>query len=56
MKWLERLFRLYFAALTVRQRVHATELHALKAYVQGVQVSAPFGRVPFALEVFEGLK
>lgn len=31
-------------------------LAEVRPYVQGVQVSAPFGRVPFALEVFEGLK
>ncbi len=31
-------------------------LAEVRPYVQGVQVSAPFGRVPFALEVFEGLR
>ena len=31
-------------------------LAEVRPYVQGVQVSAPFGRVPFALEVFEVLK
>jgi homocysteine S-methyltransferase len=30
-------------------------LAEVRPYVQGVQVSAPFGRVPFALEVFEAL-
>jgi methionine synthase / methylenetetrahydrofolate reductase(NADPH) len=28
---------------------------AVRAEVQGLQVSAPFGRVPFALQVFEGM-
>ncbi|NOT62175.1 MAG: bifunctional homocysteine S-methyltransferase/methylenetetrahydrofolate reductase [Acidobacteria bacterium] len=31
-------------------------LAEVRPYVQGVQVSAPFGRVPFALEVFEELR
>jgi methionine synthase / methylenetetrahydrofolate reductase(NADPH) len=29
---------------------------AVRAEVQGLQVSAPFGRVPFALQVFEGIE
>jgi homocysteine S-methyltransferase len=28
----------------------------VRPYVQGLQVSAPFGRVPFALQVFEGIE
>ncbi|HYE75184.1 MAG TPA: bifunctional homocysteine S-methyltransferase/methylenetetrahydrofolate reductase [Blastocatellia bacterium] len=31
-------------------------LEELRPYVQGVQVSAPFGKIPHALEVFEVLK
>jgi homocysteine S-methyltransferase len=27
----------------------------VRAHVQGIQVSAPFGRIPFALRVFEGI-
>jgi hypothetical protein len=28
---------------------------AARGHVQGLQVSAPFGKVPFALRVFDGL-
>lgn len=31
-------------------------LERVRPYVQGVQVSAPFGKVPFALQVLEGLE
>jgi len=30
-------------------------LQRVRPMVQGVQVSAPFGRVPVALEVFQGV-
>ncbi len=28
----------------------------VRPFVQGIQVSAPFGKVPFALQVFEGIE
>ena len=28
----------------------------VRPYVQGLQVSAPFGKVPFALQVFDGIE
>ncbi len=31
-------------------------LATIRPHVQGVQVSAPFGKVPFALEVFDGIE
>jgi len=39
MKWLERLFRLYFALLNMQKKARTTELRALKAYVHAVRLT-----------------
>ncbi|MBI1760752.1 MAG: bifunctional homocysteine S-methyltransferase/methylenetetrahydrofolate reductase [Acidobacteria bacterium] len=44
------------AALKEGIKIAQEMLAEVRPYVQGVQVSAPFGRVPFALEVFEALR
>ena len=44
------------AALKEGVKIAQEMLAEVRPYVQGVQVSAPFGRVPFALEVFEELR
>lgn len=36
-------------------RIAQEMLMEVREYVQGVQVSAPFGKIPHALEVFEVL-
>lgn len=43
------------AALKEGVRIAQEMLMELRPYVQGVQVSAPFGKIPHALEVFEVL-
>ncbi|NDD64009.1 MAG: bifunctional homocysteine S-methyltransferase/methylenetetrahydrofolate reductase [Acidobacteria bacterium] len=44
------------AALEEGVRIAREMLAEVRPYVQGVQVSAPFGRIPHALDVFEELK
>ena len=44
------------AALKEGVKIAQEMLMEVRPYVQGVQVSAPFGRIPHALEVFEVLK
>ncbi len=44
------------AALKEGVRIAQELLAEVRPYVQGVQVSAPFGKIPHALEVFEILK
>lgn len=44
------------AALKEGVRIAQEMLMEVRPYVQGVQVSAPFGKIPHALEVFEVLK
>lgn len=44
------------AALREGVRIAQEMLQEVRPYVQGVQVSAPFGKIPHALEVFEALK
>ncbi|HWQ35630.1 MAG TPA: bifunctional homocysteine S-methyltransferase/methylenetetrahydrofolate reductase [Blastocatellia bacterium] len=44
------------AGLKEGVRIAQEMLMEVRPYVQGVQVSAPFGRIPHALEVFEVLK
>jgi homocysteine S-methyltransferase len=44
------------AALKEGVRIAQEMLQELRPYVQGVQVSAPFGKIPHALEVFEVLR
>jgi homocysteine S-methyltransferase len=43
------------AALKEGVRIAQEMLMEVRPYVQGVQVSAPFGKIPHALEVFEAL-
>jgi len=54
----ERMRRAQDGAAALKEGVRiAQELLAeVRPYVQGVQVSAPFGKIPHALEVFEILK
>ncbi len=44
------------AALKEGVRIAQEMLMEARPYVQGVQVSAPFGKIPHALEVFEALR
>jgi homocysteine S-methyltransferase len=44
------------AALKEGVMIAREMLMEIRPYVQGVQVSAPFGKIPHALEVFEALK
>jgi methionine synthase / methylenetetrahydrofolate reductase(NADPH) len=44
------------AALKEGVKIAQEMLAEVRPYVQGVQVSAPFGKIPHALEVFEALK
>ncbi|MFZ4628510.1 MAG: bifunctional homocysteine S-methyltransferase/methylenetetrahydrofolate reductase [Blastocatellia bacterium] len=44
------------AALEEGVRIAREMLEEVRPYVQGVQVSAPFGKIPHALEVFEALR
>jgi methionine synthase I (cobalamin-dependent)/5,10-methylenetetrahydrofolate reductase len=44
------------AALKEGVRIAQETLAEVRPYVQGVQVSAPFGKIPHALEVFEVLR
>jgi homocysteine S-methyltransferase len=44
------------AALKEGVKIAQETLEELRPYVQGVQVSAPFGKIPHALEVFEVLR
>ncbi|HZS07491.1 MAG TPA: bifunctional homocysteine S-methyltransferase/methylenetetrahydrofolate reductase [Blastocatellia bacterium] len=44
------------AALKEGVRIAQEMLEEVRPYVQGVQVSAPFGKIPHALEVFEVLR
>jgi methionine synthase I (cobalamin-dependent)/5,10-methylenetetrahydrofolate reductase len=44
------------AALAEGVRIAQEMLEEVRPYVQGVQVSAPFGKIPHALEVFEVLR
>jgi methionine synthase / methylenetetrahydrofolate reductase(NADPH) len=44
------------AALKEGVKIAQEMLMEARPYVQGVQVSAPFGKIPHALEVFEALK
>ena len=44
------------AALSEGVRIAQEMLEEVRPYVQGVQVSAPFGKIPHALDVFEVLK
>jgi homocysteine S-methyltransferase len=44
------------AALKEGVRIAQEMLEEVRPYVQGVQVSAPFGKIPHALEVFEALR
>lgn len=44
------------AALNEGVRIAQEMLEEVRPYVQGVQVSAPFGKIPHALDVFEVLK
>jgi methionine synthase / methylenetetrahydrofolate reductase(NADPH) len=44
------------AALKEGVRIAQEMLLEARPYVQGVQVSAPFGKISHALEVFEALK
>jgi homocysteine S-methyltransferase len=55
---LERMRRCADGPSALKEGVKIAQemLSEVRPYVQGVQVSAPFGRVPFALEVFEVLK
>ncbi len=43
------------AALEGGSEDRAGDVDGSSAFVQGVQVSAPFGKIPHALEVFEVL-
>ena len=55
---LERMRRCGDAAAALQEGVKIAQemLAEVRPYVQGVQVSAPFGKIPHALEVFEVLK
>ncbi len=44
------------AALKEGVKIAREMLSDVREFVQGVQVSAPFGRIPHALEVFEELR
>lgn len=44
------------AALKEGVKIAQEMLAEIRPYVQGVQVSAPFGKIPHALEVFEALR
>jgi hypothetical protein len=44
------------AALQEGVKIAQEMLAEVRPYVQGVQVSAPFGKIPHALEVFEVLR
>jgi homocysteine S-methyltransferase len=54
---LERMRRAPDGAAALKEGVKIAQemLEEVRPYVQGVQVSAPFGRIPHALEVFEVL-
>ncbi|MFN0119584.1 MAG: bifunctional homocysteine S-methyltransferase/methylenetetrahydrofolate reductase [Blastocatellia bacterium] len=55
---LERMRKTEDGAAALREGVAIARemLMEVRPYVQGVQVSAPFGKIPHALEVFEALK
>jgi methionine synthase / methylenetetrahydrofolate reductase(NADPH) len=55
---LERMRKCEDGAAALREGVKIAQemLAEVRPYVQGVQVSAPFGRVQHALEVFEVLR
>ncbi|MEP7340062.1 MAG: bifunctional homocysteine S-methyltransferase/methylenetetrahydrofolate reductase, partial [Acidobacteriota bacterium] len=55
---LERMRKTEDGAAALKEGVKIAQemLMELRPYVQGVQVSAPFGKIPHALEVFEVLK
>lgn len=55
---LDRMRRAEDGAAALREGVKIAQemLEEVRPYVQGVQVSAPFGKIPHALEVFEVLK
>ncbi|MEO6725275.1 MAG: bifunctional homocysteine S-methyltransferase/methylenetetrahydrofolate reductase [Blastocatellia bacterium] len=55
---LERMRKAEDGAAALKEGVKIAQemLMELRPYVQGVQVSAPFGKIPHALEVFEVLK
>ncbi|MBO0801107.1 MAG: bifunctional homocysteine S-methyltransferase/methylenetetrahydrofolate reductase, partial [Blastocatellia bacterium] len=57
-KILERMRRAPDGQAALKEGVKIAQEMLLEAlpYVQGVQVSAPFGKIPHALEVFEALK
>ena len=44
------------AALNEGVKIAQEMLEEVRPYVQGVQVSAPFGKIPHALDVFEVLR
>lgn len=55
---LERMRKAEDGAAALKEGVKIAQemLLEVREYVQGVQVSAPFGKIPHALEVFEALK
>jgi homocysteine S-methyltransferase len=55
---LERMRKCEDGAAALKEGVKIAQemLAEVRPYVQGVQVSAPFGKIPHALEVFEVLK
>jgi methionine synthase / methylenetetrahydrofolate reductase(NADPH) len=55
---LERMRKTEDGAAALKEGVKIAQemLEEVRPYVQGVQVSAPFGKIPHALEVFEVLK
>ncbi|MBS1809088.1 MAG: bifunctional homocysteine S-methyltransferase/methylenetetrahydrofolate reductase [Acidobacteria bacterium] len=55
---LERMRKCEDGATALKEGVKIAQemLEEVRPYVQGVQVSAPFGKIPHALEVFEVLK
>ena len=55
---LERMRKAEDGAAALREGVKIARemLSEVREFVQGVQVSAPFGKIPHALEVFEELK
>jgi homocysteine S-methyltransferase len=55
---LERMRKCEDGAAALKEGVKIAQemLEEVRPYVQGVQVSAPFGKIPHALEVFEVLK
>ncbi|HMZ21774.1 MAG TPA: methylenetetrahydrofolate reductase, partial [Blastocatellia bacterium] len=55
---LERMRKAEDGAAALKEGVKIAQemLMEVREYVQGVQVSAPFGKIPHALEVFEVLK